>query len=134
MEFSVDQIRSWRQKEPGIKIIIHPESRSEAVQEADSYGSTEGIIAAVEESPSGSVWAIGTEANLVERLKKQHTDKQIYLLADSECLCPDMADITPEKLLWLLDDLTEGKIVNQVKVPDDIAVKARLALDKMLEI
>ncbi len=134
MEFSAAQVRSRRQKVPGIKIIIHPESRSEAVREADYYGSTEGIIAAVEKSPPGSVWAIGTEANLVKRLRRQHTDKQIYLLADSECLCPDMADITPEKLLLVLDNLAEGKIVNQVKVPDDIALKARLALDRMLKI
>ncbi len=134
MEFSAEQIRRWRRKEPGIKIIIHPESRSEAVMAADLYGSTEGIIAAVEKSPSGAVWAIGTEVNLVRRLRQQHGDKTIHLLAESGCSCPDMAAITPEKLLWVLDNLAEGKIVNQVKVPVDVAVKARLALDRMLKI
>ena len=134
MEFSAEQVRRWRQKEPGIKIIIHPESRSTAVQAADNYGSTEGIISAVEKSSPGAAWAIGTEVNLVKRLQKQHDDKSIYLLADSDCSCADMADITPEKLLWVLDNLAEGKIVNQVKVAADVAAKARLALQRMLEI
>lgn len=134
MEFSAEQIKEWRRKESGIKVIIHPESRNAAVQAADKYGSTEGIISAVEKSSKGAVWAIGTEVNLVRRLQKQHGDRKIYLLAESKCSCPDMAAITPEKLLWLLDNLAEGKIVNQVKVAADIAVKARLALERMLDI
>ena len=134
MEFSAEQVKGWREKEPGIKVIIHPESRSAAVQAADKYGSTEGIISAVEKSPAGAAWAIGTEVNLVRRLQKQHKDKKIHLLADTACSCPDMAAITPAKLLWVLDNLTEGKIVNQVKVPADVAAKARLALERMLDI
>ena len=134
MEFSAAQIKRWREKEPGIKIVIHPESRSSAVREADYYGSTEEIIARIEESPPGTAWAIGTEVNLVNRLQRQHTDKSIYLLAESACSCKTMADITPQKLLRILDNLVEGKIINQVKVPAEIALKAKLALDRMLKI
>lgn len=134
LEFTAEQVREWRKKEPGIRIIVHPESRLEVVQEADLYGSTEGIIAAVEKSPAGAVWAIGTEVNLVSRLERLHPDKTIHLLAETSCLCVTMSSITAQKLLWILDNLSEGQIVNQVKVDYETAQGAKLALDRMLAI
>ncbi|MEN8258391.1 MAG: quinolinate synthase NadA [Thermodesulfobacteriota bacterium] len=134
MEFAVEQIEQWRQKEAGIQIIIHPESNYEAVAAADQYGSTEAIIAAVKNSAPGSVWAIGTEVNLVDRLRDQHPDKTIHLLAPTSCSCTTMALVTPASLLWLLDNLAQGNLVNQIRVSPAIAKGARLALDRMLEI
>ncbi|MEA3547529.1 MAG: quinolinate synthase NadA [Thermodesulfobacteriota bacterium] len=134
MEFTADQVKEWRKKEPEIKIIVHPESRHEVVSKADLYGSTEGIIAAVEKSQPGSVWAIGTEVNLVKRLQRQHPDKIIHLLAETSCVCATMSYITPVKLLWVLDNLAEGSLVNQVRVEEETASGARLALERMLAI
>ncbi len=133
-EFTEEQVRTWREKVPGIKIIVHPESPYEVVKAADMYGSTEGIIAAVQESAPGSTWAIGTEVNLVNRLKEQHKDKTIHLLADTSCTCSTMNRIKPANLLWVLDNLTEGNVVNQISVDKKTAEGAKLALDRMLEI
>ena len=134
MEFTVDQVKEWRKKEADIKIIVHPESPHEVVSESDLYGSTEGIIAAVEKSRPGSVWAVGTEVNLVKRLQRQHPDKTIHLLAESSCICATMSYITPAKLLWVLDNLAEGRLVNQIRVEEETASGARLALERMLAI
>lgn len=133
-EFAADQIAGWRTKVPGIKIIVHPESPYEVVHQADLYGSTERIIAAVKESSAGTAWAIGTEVNLVQRLKEQHPDKTIHLLADTPCRCNTMSCITPVNLLWVLDNLAAGKVVNQITVDVETAKGAKLALDRMLEI
>lgn len=133
-EFLVEQIAQWRQKVPSIRIIIHPESPWEVVRQADRYGSTEGIIAAIEASAPGTSWAIGTEVNLVNRLKKQHPDKDIHLLAQTPCTCNTMSCITPTNLLWVLDNLAQGKVVNQIRVDPQTAAGAKLALDRMLEI
>lgn len=134
MEFAVEQIEKWRQKEPGIQVIIHPESNYAAVSAADQYGSTEGIIAAVQNSKPGSVWVIGTEVNLVKRLQDQHPDKTIHLLAPTSCSCTTMSLVTPASLLWLLDNLAQGNLVNRITVSPEIAKGAKLALDRMLEI
>ncbi|MCK9296325.1 MAG: quinolinate synthase NadA [Desulfobulbaceae bacterium] len=133
-EFLVEQIDKWRRKIPAIRIIVHPESPWEVVRQADYYGSTERIIEAVRESEAGAVWAIGTEVNLVNRLKKQHPDKTIHLLAPTPCTCGTMSCITPANLLWVLDNLAQGKVVNQITVDEQTAVGAKLALDRMLEI
>lgn len=134
MEFSAEQIAEWRRKEPDIKVIIHPESNYAAVTAADQYGSTEAIIGAVKNSKPGSIWAIGTEVNLVTRLRDQHPDKTIHLLAPTSCCCKTMALVTPASLLWLLDNLAQGKLVNQITVAPEVAEGAKLALDRMLEI
>ncbi len=133
-EFAAHQVKAWREKIPSIKIIVHPESPWEVVAAADAYGSTEDIISAVKDSPAGTTWAIGTEVNLVNRLKRQHPDKTIYLLAETDCTCKTMSCITPANLLWVLDNLAEGKVVNQVTVDSEIARGAKLSLDRMLEI
>jgi len=133
-EFLVDQIDKWREKIPAIRIIVHPESPWEVVRQADYYGSTERIIEAVRESEAGAVWAIGTEVNLVNRLKKQHLDKSVHLLASTPCTCGTMSCITPTNLLWVLDNLAQGRVVNQITVDAQTAAGAKLALDRMLEI
>ena len=134
MEFSAEQIANLRDKVPGIKVIIHPESNLASVQAADEYGSTEAIIAAVEGAEAGSSWAIGTEVHLVSRLQKQHPDKDIRLLAPTACTCKTMGLVTPAALLWQLDQLSQGNMVNQVTVDPAIARGAKLSLDRMLEI
>jgi quinolinate synthase len=134
MQFTADHVRNWRAKEPEIRVIVHPECRYEVVQEADLYGSTEKIIQAVRESPAGSKWAIGTEVNLVNRLAIQNPDKHIHSLSPFQCLCSTMYRIKPTYLLWVLDNLAEGRIVNQISVDQETATQAKIALDRMLEI
>ncbi|MGH9897873.1 MAG: quinolinate synthase NadA, partial [Pyrinomonadaceae bacterium] len=92
------------------------------------------IIRALEEAPAGSKWAIGTEVNLVNRLIKQHPDKHVQLLSPDLCMCSTMFRIAPQNLAWVLDSLLAGVIVNQIKVPTEIAAMARVALDRMLSI
>jgi quinolinate synthase len=134
MLFTAAHVEMWRQKDPGIRIIVHPECRHEVVRLADHYGSTEGIIKAVREAPAGSSWAVGTEINLVNRLRRQFPDKQVHSLAPFQCLCSTMYRIKPAYLLWVLDNLAAGRVVNQITVPPAIAEKAKLALDRMLQI
>ncbi|MFP3982632.1 MAG: quinolinate synthase NadA [Desulfurivibrionaceae bacterium] len=135
MEFSSAQIDYWRRKEPGIKVMVHPECRYEVVQAADMYGSTEDIIAAVNNSEPGSKWGIGTEVNLVKRLANKNPDKEIHLLSkDSPCRCDTMARITPEALLKTLSSIRDGRPRNLISVDPEVAGKAKLALDRMLEL
>jgi quinolinate synthase len=134
MEFTAAQVDQWRERVPGIRIIVHPECRNEVVRRADQYGSTEAIIKAVRDSLPGSKWAIGTEINLVNRLKQQYPDREIHPLSSSPCLCETMYRIRPASLLWVLDNLAQGRVVNQITVPPDVATEAKLALDRMLQI
>ncbi len=134
MQFSAAQIASTRQADPEVKIIVHPECRREVVEAADLQGSTEMIIKAVSEAPTGSSWAVGTEINLVKRLTAQFPDKHIRSLSPVECKCSTMYRIDPVHLLWVLDNLTAGRIVNQIKVDKETAALASLALNRMLEI
>ena len=134
MQFNAAHVEMWRKKESDIRIIVHPECRHEVVKKSDLYGSTENIITAVADSPSGSKWAIGTEINLVNRLAKQYPDKEIHSLSPFQCLCSTMYRIKPAYLLWVLDNLAGGKVVNQITVDQETAKLAKLALDRMLEI
>jgi len=134
MLFTADHVRMWREKEPDIRIIVHPECRHEVVKLADQYGSTEGIIKAVAGSPAGTKWAIGTEINLVNRLARLHPDKTIHSLSPFQCLCSTMYRIKPAYLLWVLDNLAAGRIVNQIVVEPQVAEPAKVALDRMLRI
>ncbi len=128
-----EHARTWRQQDPKARIMVHPECRNEVVQEADLSGSTEAIIRAVRESDPGSRWVIGTEINLVDRLAAEYPDRAVFPLT-SGCLCPTMDIIQPRYLLWVLDNLAEGRIVNRVRVPEEEAAGARLALNRMLSI
>lgn len=134
MRFLPDHVHRWRLLVPDIQIMVHPECPREVVEIADRYGSTEAIIAAVKKSPAGSKWAIGTETNLVERLQRQCPDKDIHLLAPLPCQCSTMARNQPLNLLWLLDNLAAGTVVNQIRVAPGVAALARKSLEQMLSI
>ena len=133
MRIFPEHVQDWRAHFPGAKIMVHPECRNEVVRMADLSGSTEGIIKAVAESDPGSHWVIGTETNLVERLAGQHPDKRVDHLAPA-CLCPTMDAVSPANLLWVLDNLAEGRVVNRIRVDEGIAAQAKKALDQMLAI
>jgi quinolinate synthase len=132
--FTVDQVRRVRERYPSVRVVVHPECRLEVIEAADSYGSTEHIIRSVEESPAGSVWAIGTEINLVNRLAREHRDKTVVSLDPDPCPCPTMYRIHPAYLCWVLERLVEGEVVNRVTVEPETARWARVALERMLTI
>ncbi len=121
-----------RAEYPDIKVLVHPECRYEVVNKADLNGSTEFIIRVLDEAPAGSQWAIGTEVNLVNRMAHKHEDKFITLLAPDLCMCATMFRIAPENVLWALENLLVGNVVNQITVDEDTAHWARVALDRML--
>jgi len=133
--FNVAQIEAFRKKYPEGKVIAHPECTLDVVQAADLSGSTEYIIDAVKKSPAGTVWAVATEVHLVNRLATQVApDRTVITLDPFGCLCSTMFRVSPNHLLWILEGLLEGKIYNQIIVPDDTKRLAKLALDRMLEI
>ena len=134
MQFNAAHVKMWREKDPGVRIIVHPECRHEVVAGSDQYGSTENIIKAVSNSPAGSKWAIGTEINLVSRLARLNPDKEIHSLSPFQCLCSTMYRIKPRYLLWVLDHLVQGEVKNQITVDPETAKLARIALARMLEI
>ncbi len=132
MRFNVRQIEQARADYPGIRILVHPECRREVVEAADLYGSTEYIIQQIEQAPAGSQWAVGTEINLVHRLAKEHPDQLIFCLDPVVCPCSTMYRIHPAYLAWILEALAEGEVINQVKVDEETAQWARVALERML--
>jgi quinolinate synthase len=129
----VDQVRA---KYPGIQVIVHPECRWEVCQKADALGSTEGIIAAVEKAPEGTMFAIGTEIHLVNRMARRFASegKRIITLDDTGCLCTTMYRISPHHLAWALENLVEGRVVNRIQVRPGVKYWAHVALDRMLEL
>ena len=131
-KFTVEQVRHVRRALPGVTVMVHPECPHEVVVEADLAGSTEQILRAVAAAPAGSSWAIGTESNMVNRLAASNPDKQIRVLSDTPALCVTMARIDPAHLLWALDRLAAGEVVNRVTVPADIAADARIAVERMV--
>ncbi|KAA3597186.1 MAG: quinolinate synthase NadA [Calditrichaeota bacterium] len=124
----------FRKMYPEIKILAHPECNFETIQNADFVGSTSYIINQVNNSPAGSKWAVGTEINLVNRLAHENPDKFVTSLSPYSCHCSTMYRISADGLASTLENLLEGKVENQIKVPDDIAKDARLALSRMLDI
>jgi quinolinate synthase len=127
----VDQVRA---KYPGIKVMVHPECRFEVVEKADYAGSTAYIVKQVESAPPGSQWAIGTEVHLINRLAHEHPDQRIIVLSDCQCLCTTMYRIDLPHLCWALENLLEGKVVNEIKVDDHTRKWALVALERMLAI
>jgi quinolinate synthase len=123
-----------RARHPGIHVIAHPECRFEVVQLADDSGSTEHIIKCLTQSPAGTKWAVGTEIHLVNRLMKENPDRFIIPLDDCGCLCSTMFRIDPQHLMWSLENLVEGRVVNHIQVDPEVAANARVALNRMLEI
>jgi len=133
-KFTPEQVDSSRQKHPGIKVIVHPECSQAVVAKSDLNGSTEYIIRTISTAPAGSSWAVGTELNLVNRLAQENPDKKIVSLNETMCLCVTMNRIDLPHLLWTLDNLAKGTVVNQIKVDPQTAAEATLALNRMLEI
>jgi quinolinate synthase len=131
-KFTLEQIREARAADPAVKVLVHPECSFDVVRNADLAGSTEFIIDQVERAPSGSSWAIGTEINLVHRLALEHPEQRIRSLQKNVCPCATMNRIDPAHLLWALENLVAGEIVNPVRVPEPIKRDAKLALDRML--
>ena len=134
MRFSVQQIEEARRKYPDVKVIVHPECRMEVVQAADMDGSTEFIAKTIAEAPPGTKWAVGTEINLVSRLARENPDKLVFCLDPVVCPCSTMYRIHPAYLCWVLEELARGRVVNQVKVDEETAHYARLALERMLSV
>ena len=130
--FSIQNINDVRQQVPGIKVLVHPECQHEVVSNADVVGSTEMIIKTVKESAPGSKWAIGTELNLVSRLANENLDKQVLFLDKTVCYCSTMNRIDLPHLVWAMESLAGGRLVNQIKVEAEIAKYAKVALERML--
>jgi quinolinate synthase len=132
--FTPDHVVAARGEHPGVAVIVHPECSSEVVALADKVGSTERILAWVDEAPAGSALAIGTEIHMVRRMAADHPDKTIFSLDPLICPCSTMFRIDEPHLAWCLDALVRGEIVNQITVDEETADGARLALSRMLEI
>ncbi len=134
MQFNKEQIYNMRNNYPNIKIIVHPECKFEVVELTDYFGSTEFIIKKVSESAEGSQWAVGTEINLVRRLSKNNPQKFVRSLSNYQRLCATMFRINPQLLLWVLENILVGNIVNQITVKAEIKENSLIALNKMLSI
>ena len=134
--FLPSHVDTVRAKYPGIQVIVHPECRWEVCQKADALGSTERLIKLVEDASAGSMFAIGTEIHLVNRLARRFAPegKRIITLDDTGCLCTTMYRISPQHLAWALENLMEGRVVNRIQVRSGVKRWARVALDRMLEI
>jgi quinolinate synthase len=130
--FTVENIDDVRGKLPQVKVLVHPECQHDVVSNADVVGSTEMIIKTVTQSPAGAKWAIGTELNLVQRLAKENPDKQIVFLDKTVCYCSTMNRIDLPHLVWAMESLVSGRLINQIKVEDEVAKYAKVALDQML--
>ncbi len=134
MNFKPGHPRIWRERIPGIRIIVHPECEHDVVREADLVGSTKFILDAVSGAPAGSKWAVGTEHHLVNRLRKENPDKFVTSLAPYACQCSTMFRISPEALCASLEGLVRGEPSNVVRVPREVAADAMIALERMLEL
>lgn len=135
VRFSTKQIEQVRLEHPGIKVIVHPEVPFDVLQAADDSGSTEYILKTVREAPAGTSWAVGTEVHLVHRLAEEVAPgKTVVSLDQFGCLCSTMFRVSPNHLLWVLDSLVDGEIVNEIVVPDEQKKWAKIALDRMLSI
>jgi quinolinate synthase len=133
--FSAKQIEAVRRQHPGIRVIVHPEVPWDVVQAADDDGSTEYIIKMVTNSPEGSIWAVGTEVHLVNRLAQQLAPARTVISLDQfGCLCSTMFRVSPNHLLWILEELVEGRVHNRIVVPEEQKHWNRVALERMLSI
>ena len=130
--FAKSAIDEYRERIPGINIIVHPECQHAVVTAADFVGSTEKIIQTIKSAAPGTQWAVGTELNLVSRLAKENPDKGVFFLDRTVCYCSTMNRIDLPHLVWALESLVEGKIVNQIRVDSETARYSKLALEQML--
>jgi quinolinate synthase len=132
--FKPEHVQMWREQEPDIQVIVHPECTMEVVDLADEDGSTSYIIHRVKESPPGSKWAVGTEFNLVNRLAQENPDKLVVSLSPEPSRCRTMNLITVQKLARTLEEIASGDFQSTIAVPEDVARHARVALERMLEV
>jgi quinolinate synthase len=132
--FRPEHVDQARAKYPGIKVIVHPECRREVVDKSDLAGSTAYIVQQINAAPAGTQWAVGTEVHLVNRLAREHPEQKIIVLSDCQCLCTTMYRIDLQHLCWAIENLVEGKVVNQIKVDAETRKWALVGLDRMLEI
>ena len=130
--FTEKNVADVRAEYPGISVIAHPECKNEVVNASDFVGSTERIIELVSGAPAGSIWAIGTELNLVRRIATQNPDKRIVYLDKTVCFCSTMNRIDLPHLVWTLESLVAGKEINRITVDEETAHWAKVALDRML--
>lgn len=132
--FQAEHVHQFRQKHPGIKILVHPECPQEVNDIADISGSTSKIIDTVKAAAPGTKWAIGTELHLVNRLKKEHPEQEIHFLSPLVCMCATMYRIDLPHLCWVLENLANGMVVNKIVVRDDVANWSIVALERMLSV
>ena len=134
--FKPEHIDAFKAKYPEAKIISHPESPFEVCQKSDYVGSTEYIIRTIRDAEPGTRWLVATELNLVNRLAEQFKgeDKKVHFMSPTVCMCSTMFRIDPQHLAWVLENLVEGHVVNQIKVAPEEAAQAKLALERMLEV
>ncbi|MCU0874353.1 MAG: quinolinate synthase NadA [Pirellulaceae bacterium] len=132
--FRPEHVHQFRQRIPGVRILVHPECTREVVDLADAYGSTYKIVQVVEQSPPGSKWAIGTELHLVNRLKKAHPDQEIHFLSPVVCMCATMYRIDLAHLCWSLENLAAGRHVNVIEVDAETSRWSLVALERMLQV
>ncbi len=130
--FTKESIDELRNRVEGIQVIVHPECQHEVVTAADVVGSTEKIIQTVSNSPAGSKWAVGTELNLVSRLAAANPDKTVLFLDKTVCYCSTMNRIDLPHLVWAMESVVAGHIVNEIKVDPTVAKYSKLALEQML--
>jgi quinolinate synthase len=132
--FSLDSVNEVRERVPGVNVLVHPECKHEVVLKADLVGSTEFIIKSIEAAAPGTTWAIGTELNLVKRLADAHPDKTIVFLDRNVCYCSTMNRIDLPHLVWALESLVAGTVVNRITVDPDTEADALVALQRMLDL
>ncbi|MFZ2014444.1 MAG: quinolinate synthase, partial [Nocardioides sp.] len=132
--FSADVVDELRVRDPELRIIVHPECTHDVVTRADLVGSTEFIIKTIENAPPGSRWAIGTELNLVQRLAREHPEQHIVFLDRNVCYCATMNRIDLPHLVWALESLVDGVVVNRIQVDPDTEQFAQIALQRMLDL
>ena len=132
--FSLAAVEQARREIPGVRVIVHPECQYEVVEAADEVGSTEKIIQTIAAAPAGTKWVVGTELNLVRRLGSQFPEQQVSFLEKNVCYCSTMNRIDLPHLVWALESLVEGRVVNAIRVDPQVAHDARVALDQMLRL
>ena len=132
--FTLDNVNKVRKEVPGVKVLVHPECTYDVVSAADEVGSTEKIIQIIQSAPSGSSWAVGTELNLVKRLAANFEDKNIVFLEKNVCYCSTMNRIDLPHLVFTLETLAAGRLINQIQVTEKTKAEALLALNQMLEL
>jgi quinolinate synthase len=132
--FSAECVDDVRKRIPGVRVLVHPECTHDVVTRADLVGSTELIIRTVEQAPAGSAWAIGTELNLVQRLAAAHPEQQIVFLDKTVCYCSTMNRIDLPHLVWAMENLVAGRVVNRIQVEAETEKQALIALERMLSL